>query len=177
MWLYPFKNYYLQTQMTREEISQNVLNFTFLSDMGYKPDGNKKYFYGELDPEAFHLQTIEGEDRLVPFTEARMRGVEDEMYLFIVLKAFRYRRIYVVLMAFLLSSFGVFISDLVTFGTAVFYTPPVYLFLSIIVGISIFLLVKCYHFWSKQKNTLDFYRGMFQAELVDFKNVPFVFKL
>lgn len=177
MWLYPFKNYYLKTEMSRSEITNNVLQLTFLSDEGYKSSGEKKYFYGELDPETFHLESIEDAHRLVPYTEAKMRGVEDEMYLFVTLKLFKYRRIYFVIIAFLMISLTLMISDVVKYKAAVLQNPPFYLLTAIILGIILYLVVKCRGFWRTEKNTLDFYRGLFQAEIVKYSDVPVVFKL
>lgn len=177
MWLFPFKNYYFKTELSRQQITQAVLDLTFLSDQGYRTDGKRKYFYGELDPESFVLQSIRQEDKLVPYTEARMRGVEDDMYLFLTFKAFKFRRIYIILVAFLMLSIGLLVSDFMEYGKAVFYNPPFYLFLSIILGMSAYLIWRCYQFWRLTSNSINFYRGLFNADLVPYKSIPVVFKL
>jgi hypothetical protein len=178
MWLFPFKTYYLATSFDRNQIYAALLNLTYLSDATYKKtDQVKKYFYGELSKEDFEFQSIADEKRLVPFVEGTIRGAGNEMYLFMNFKAFRMRRIYLIFFAFIAGCGGYALFDLLRFGTAVFQNPPFFLLLAVSLGLSIFLIIRCRNFWRVQKNSLDFFRGLLDAEIIAYRDVPVVFKL
>jgi hypothetical protein len=178
MWIFPFKNYFLQTSVDRARIHQKILELTFLSDAGYKKrDNTKKYFYGTVSQDLFSLQTINEEHRLVPFMEGEVKGVGDDIYLFLRLKAFKFRRLYVLIFLFAFVGAWMLAMEFLHSGISSFQNPPFLLLTLVILAVWFYLLRSCMVFWRIQKNTLDFFRGLLEAEAIDYKKVPIVFKL
>lgn len=178
MWLFPFKTHYLKTAISREEIRQKMAELVYLSDADYKrTDHHKKYFYGTLSAEDFEFQTIAEENRLVPYCSGTFRGAGDEMYIFLNLKAFRVRRLYVLFLLFLALVLGFAVSEVVSYGTGVLRNPPFFLLLGVIIALSVYLGLRCRNFWRISRNSLDFFRGLLSAEPVNYPEIPIVFRL
>lgn len=176
MFLFPFQRYFLAASKSRQEILNSLLELTYLSDENFKSDGKAKFFFGETDNESFALQTISSDDRLTDYAEGRLRGVDHEMYIFLTLKAFKYRRIYIVLLVFLSICLWLLGTDLYDNGLAVFNNPPFYLLAALVLGLTTFMVNKYIKFVRVKKNALLFFCGLFEATEVKKSQIPLVFR-
>src|SRR5690242_13237779 len=148
MWLYPFKHHYLRSELNRAQIQQKVLEFTFLSDEGYRrTDENPRYFFGTASDQEFSLQTIQNHKNLVPYVEGEIKGVENEIYLFLQLKAWRYRRVFLLLIIFVLICLVVFSNEIFNNGMAAFQSMTFMMLSFILGGCILYLLWVCFVFW------------------------------
>lgn len=178
MWLFPFKTYFLKSPVPRQEIVRIFEDLTFLSDAGYKKRGSeKKYFYGTVSNEDFEFETIAEEQRLTRYFSGFIQGAENEMYITLQVKAFRVRRIYLAFALFVLSCLFIVSLELYHTGLKALGNPPLVLLMAILTGLLAYWIVQCARFWKIQKNSLDFFRGLLQADLVKYKDIPIVFKL
>jgi hypothetical protein len=100
-WIYPFNTWYLQTQLTREELAQALQSDCFLSDEGYRSDRKDQSFYGRISAFDFQLETIRNKETLAPFAHGEFRGVERDTYVVLRCGAFQHRRIWAIAIAFL----------------------------------------------------------------------------
>jgi hypothetical protein len=176
MFLFPFQRYFLAATKTRKEILESILELTYLSDENFKTDGKPKFFFGETDNESFALQTISAEDRLTDYAEGRIRGVEHEMYVFLTLKGFKHRRIYLVLLAFLSICLWLLGSDLFENGMAALSNPPFYLLAALVLGLTAFMVNKYIKFVRVKNNALLFFCGLFEATAIKKSEIPLVFR-
>jgi len=174
MLIYPFKTIWLKTQHRRETIANLITDQTYLSDATYrKSDAQTKFFYGTVSDAEFVLEAIKGK-RMAGHVEGDIVGVGDDTYVKLSLGALRHKRIYVLLIALLLGSsvfwfrafFGFERIDAIIFN--LFSTVWILL-----------LLYAFYFLWQFQRNiqpSIDFFRGLLQADLVEENVVPAIFK-
>jgi hypothetical protein len=178
MWIFPFRNYYLKTSVNRAQIHQKILEHTFLSDAGYRKEGNsRKLFYGTASDELFSLQTINDNDRLVPYIEGEVKGVGHDIYLFLNFKAFRYRRIYVLIFLFGLAGLILLVSQLASGGLSSFQNAPFLLLSMVMLSVCGYIIWSCIVFWRIQKKTLNFFCELLEANPISYSEVHVVFKL
>lgn len=178
IWLFPFKTYYLKCGANRETVHQRMLELTFLSDDGYKRTGEgKMFFFGTLGIEDFDVESISTDNRLVDYISGRLKGAGNDMYVILTLKAFKVRRIYLIFLILMLAMTGFAISEFLTWGMAVFRTPTFMLLSVVVLALMGYLIFECSKFWKKQKTSLDFFRGLFEADTVRYKDIPVVFRL
>lgn len=178
MQLYPFKTYYLKTTSSRKDLHDKILQLTFLSDEGFRRTSQStQYFFGEVSEEEFYLETIDGKNRLVPYVRGHVRGIDTERYIFLSLRGMRHQRFYIVLLIFLALTLGLLLGDLFKFGIANGLLPSMWLALGIVLGISTYIVWLNKQFRKLEKNSLEFFRGMFDADVVPSESVPRVFKL
>ncbi len=174
---YPFATRWLKTSQHRESLHSILLDVTFLSDVGYRNTENKKkFFFGAVNDKEFELESIDKEKKLAGFVTGEVLGIEDEMYVRLDVGSFKHQRIYVLLILFTLFGVGLFIQG---FLQILPDQSKTYL---LAMGGVIFLLL-AYLFmiswkFSKQlRYTVDFFRGMYDAEVIEKKDIPSVFLL
>jgi hypothetical protein len=178
MWIYPFKTIYLKSSLSREEIKSKMLELVFLSDENYqRSDELKKFFYGTLSNEDFDFQSLDTDNRLTPYAAGYFRGADNEMYIFLHLKGFKSRRLFLVLFAAILIMTGIAITEIVKYGAGVFLNPPFEILLLMLLFLGIFTIRRGQKFKALAENSLRFFRGLLNAEVVRFKDVPIVFRL
>jgi hypothetical protein len=176
MFLFPFQRFFLAATKSRQEILNSLLELTYLSDENFKSDGKPKFFFGETDIESFALQTISADNRLTDYAEGRLKGVDHEMYVFLTLKGFKHRRIYLVLLTFLAICLWLLGTDLYDNGLAAFNNPPFYLLAALVLGLTIFMVNKYIRFVRVKKNALLFFSGLFEATVIKKSQIPLVFR-
>ena len=172
----PFRNIYFSTHKTRKEIEELIVSQTFLSDANYKkPDENTRNFYGSVNSEVFTLQNINN-PKIVPFAEGIIFGVGHEMYIQLKLKGLRSLRIYLLLIILTLSSFGILLFQLSLVGVSVFNNIPA-LFAFIITLLLLFQIIKLGKLYAAlEPSSINYFRGLLEAELIVKKDIPAVFK-
>lgn len=178
MKLYPFQTIWLKTGSSREELSQLLLEQTFLSDQGFRrTDDRKKYFFGEINDQEFSLETINSTERLAPYIRGRILGVGHETYIRLQFGAFRHQRAYLLLSIFLLSCLVIILRGFALEGSYAMENIPFLIFGGVVVSVALFLLYQTYSFHHKAMNSRDFFRGLFQADIIHKSGVPGVFRL
>ncbi len=93
--LFPFKNIYLQSTLSREQICEELSKNTFV--IGHAEKQENRIFYGQVSVIDFALQNIKNQN-LSSFVEGKIYGYDSETYLHIVLKGLKYRRAYLLLL-------------------------------------------------------------------------------
>lgn len=177
MWIFPFKNIILKTNLTRQEVADAIEQNTFLSDAGYKrKDELKKFFYGTVSTQEFDLETIDPKAELAGFFEGSIKGVERDIYIFLSIRGFKFRRVFVLLYLFTLSCIGIIASDVAKKGLVAFYQTGTLLFIMITLLLWGYLLFAGYIFGQKARHSIDFFRGMLQADQVQRDAVPIIFR-
>ena len=178
MILYPFRTIWLKPSQNRETLLQLVLDQTFLSDQGYRRTGDrKKYFFGEVSDQEFYLETIDSSGRLSPYIRGRMLGVGDETYIRLSLRGFRHQRAYILLSMFVLAGLVIFFRGLFLEGSAAASDMPFLIFGAVLISVSLFVAVLSARFTRSLTPTVDFFRGLFQADIIRREEVPGVFRL
>lgn len=177
--LYPFSHVYLRTEMTREEVRDALTALTFLSDEGYKNDPSiKKTFYGSVSEDEFELKSIDKESKLVPDVLGRIVGVEREIYVSLSLRMIRYRRVYALVTLFWLVSFGFAVWDIASrWLSGMPFNLPQWIFLGLLMVIAGLLTGLANKFEVKRNYSVDFFRGLLDADEVEEKDVPGVFRI
>jgi hypothetical protein len=174
---YPFATRWLKAAQNREALHAVLLDVTFLSDAGFKNTENKKkFFFGAVSEREFVLESIDKDKKLSGFITGEVLGVEEETYIRLQFGAFKHQRIYILLLLFTLFGVGLFIQGLIKVMPEQANT---YL---LAMGGVVFLLLAYVFFvswrFSKQlRYSVDFFRGMYDAEVVEENDIPSVFLL
>lgn len=174
---YPFTTIWLKCNLHRDEIEQRVKNHTVLSyAKGKKPEG-KVFFFGEVSNQEFWLESLDNSGRISPFIRCNIKGVEHETYLELEMRAFRYARFYAGIGVFLLLLLVFSIKPYIEFGMDA-VNNPVFLLMPALTLIFFLGWWFVNRRFAKTINpTTDFFRGMLDAETVNEKDVPLVFRM
>jgi len=174
---YPFAHCWLKASENRETLEKILLDVTFLSDAGFKNDENRKiFFYGTVNEKEFDLESIDKEKKLTSFVHGKVLGIGNETFISLHFGAFRYQRVFLIVLLFTLLSLSLFIYGLLKNQSAnsSFYLSAMGLVVA-------FLLVNLFSismlFSKKLRYSIDFFRGMYNAEIIGKKDVPDVFLL
>ncbi len=99
MMLFPFKSIFLKSSLSRMEIERNLKNYTYLSDAKFSKTASQKLlFYGEISQFDFSLESLNKKSPLVNFVQGKISGIENDLYINVQLGAFKYRRVYILLL-------------------------------------------------------------------------------
>jgi len=99
MTIFPFKTIFLKSSLTRETIATNLKENTYLSDANFnKSETQKVLFYGEISEFDFSLETLNKKSNMVRFIQGKILGIENDLYLSIQFGAFKYRRVYTLML-------------------------------------------------------------------------------
>jgi len=82
-----------------------------------------------------------------------------------------------VLVIFIVTAFSKLIWDLYSYGINTLFQTTTFLFLGILVFLVVYLFNIAKSFKKKLQSSIDFFRGMLEAETIDAKDVPIIFKL
>ena len=98
------------------------------------------------------------------------------MYIQLKLKGLRSLRIYLLLIILTLSSFGILLFQLSLVGVSVFNNIPA-LFAFIITLLLLFQIIKLGKLYAAlEPSSINYFRGLLEAELIVKKDIPAVFK-
>jgi hypothetical protein len=197
MILFPFKTIFLKSSVSRKQIETNLKENTYLSDANFnKSETQKVLFYGEISEFDFSLETLNKKSNMVRFIQGKILGIENDLYLSIQFGAFKYRRVYTLLMLVICSLLGTNIYYCLQNPHGFNYpeefyqqygydyseflfnlTTPISLCLS-----SLTLLLLLYtvslssKFFKQTSNTIHYLNELFQSHLVTAIEVPLVFR-
>jgi hypothetical protein len=177
MFLYPFKSFYLQSSLSRADLTQFLLETSFLQDQGYKKEkDSKKLFYGLVNENEFDLESI-NDDKMVDHISGQILGVANETYIFIRFGALKHLRFYFIVLFFIAAAIGFISQDILENGTYSLSQPPFMVFFVVFLVLLIYMFYQLGSFQKRLQYSLDFFRGMFQGELISRKDIPVIFKL
>lgn len=177
MWLFPFYSAILKTNLDRDEVAAVVTENTFLSDAGYKRSNDKqKFFFGIVSRDEFSLETIQNQGKLANFFRGDIKGVDRDIFVFLSVRAFKFRRLYFLIMIFNVVCMGILGNDLYAFGPAILKQPGSLMFAGVILALWIYILYTGFVFQQKLRSSIDFFRGMLQADEVKKSEVPLIFR-
>lgn len=197
MFGYPFQYIYLKSELSRRELEQRLLNVTFLSDANFKKQSqNPSVFFGEVSNIDFNLEHISKKQQGVNFVRGQFLGADNEMYTRVRLGAWQNQRIYFLLIAMFLTLFG-FLVHYVSQAPHGFRYPEEYYQLygynsselaynlkmplalimqSFMAIIAIIMLVKFRNFRKSMNSTIQYLKGLWDAELITKHEVPLLFR-
>lgn len=176
-WIFPFYSTTLKTALNREQVAESVERSTYLSDAGYKrsPD-DKKYFFGTVSSQEFELESLESQENLTRFAEGSIRGIGNEIYIFLRLRGFQYRRTWAAMMIFEIAALVALVTDVAEHGFQTLFQPQALIFLAVISGILGYVIYTSLAFQKKIDHTVNVFRGMLDADVTERKNVPLIFR-
>jgi hypothetical protein len=169
---------YLKTDNTRQEVLGRIRQHTLLETKDYKNDpSTKKFFRGELSEEEAWLTTIDPKARLAPHIHVRLRGIEHEMFLLVNLRMHGNMAFPIFLFLFFGGAAWLLFKQFSIWGNEAFSRAEVWLLAPIALLLVAFMLWRWLRFRRDAENTLDFIRGLTEADLVKEEDVPVVFRL
>lgn len=174
---YPFATRWLKASQNRDVLHQSLLDITFLSDAGYSnADNKKKFFFGAVNDREFKLESIDKDKKLAAFVTGEILGVENETYIRLKFGAFKHQRLFIMLLLFTLCGIALFVQ-----GALQNQSEQSFVYLSamgsVISILFIYLLAAIVSFSKKLRYSTDFFRGLYEAELIEEIEVPSVFLL
>jgi hypothetical protein len=175
--LYPFRTLWLKSSMSREEIEKTVKNHTVLSYARSAKRDGKAFFFGEVSNEEFWLETIDNTGKLCPFIRCNIKGIDDETYLELELRGFRFARFYAAIVVVLLIMLIFSVKPFIDYGSGAFENPVFVLLPLFFLLLASGLFYFNRRFAQQINTTKDFFRGMLEAEVVSEQEIPLVFKL
>ena len=177
MLFYPFQSQFLKTALNRNEVAENLVAQTFLSDAEFKRTSDQpRLFYGEVSSQDFTLETIAQNKGLVNFCTGEIRGSENEIYILIQLGSWQHRRIFLLFMLLILACFVFLINHLVLFKAFYPQTLPAWLLLMTLTSLFITLYIKARNFQRNLASTIAHFCTLWKAEAVSKNHVPLIFR-
>ena len=174
MFLIPFKTIWLKTGSERQVLADLIAQQTYLSDADYRRrDKMTKFFYGMVNENEFMLENI-GNKRIPDFFEGDIVGVGEETYVKIKMGALKHTRMYVLYWVLLLTGFVFWFRALLGLDTV--DAGIVYVFSGIMVVLFGYGFYFLRQFHRKATSGIDFFRGLLQAEWINFQDVPPIFR-
>ena len=177
MFLYPFKTQFLKTALTRKQVSDKLIQQTFLSDADYKKTDNQpRIFFGEVSEQDFTLETITQQKSLANFCTGEIRGSENEIYILLQLGAWQHRRIFL-LFALLIMACLIFLANHLILYKALYpQTLAAWLLLGTFFALFATLYSKAKKFHSGTEETMAHFSALWEAQPIDKKEVPLIFQ-
>jgi hypothetical protein len=196
MFLFPFHTVYLSSALNREKLAEKLRSVSYLSDAHFKKQkDNPCTFYGEISSIDFNLEHISKKQAGVNFIQGRFLGADEEMFIELKLGAWKHKRIYMLLLLILISTLSFLLYyagqnphgfatieeyyHIYGFGKSTLLynlnTPLAWLmeFISLVIFAIIF--VKYHYFKKLEIHSIDYLRGLWNAQIVTPHEVPQVF--
>ena len=161
--IYPFNTWYLKSQMNRGEIEAALKADCFLSDEGYQSQSRSQSFYGKITEFDFQLETIRNKENLAPFAHGEVRGVDRDMYIVLRCGAFQHRRIWAIVVVFLL------VLGLATFQAPSQMQGPLLGATSAFLGL---LIARGWTYRKRQQSTLAHFNKLWNSSSISRTEVP-----
>jgi hypothetical protein len=197
MFAYPFQYLYLKTALTRTELAERLTQVSYLSDENYKKTSqNTSVFFGEVSPIDFNLEHISKKQQSVNFVRGKFLGADSDMYVKIRLGAWHHQRVYFMLVATLFTMLGFLIYYVIQEPQGFRYpqeyyqlygynssetaynlgTPLALIMEAIMAIIAIIIGFKYRNFRSNILPTVNYLKGLWEADVVLTHEVPLIFR-
>jgi len=168
-----------------------------LSDANFnKSETQKVLFYGEISEFDFSLETLNKKSNLVSFIQGKILGIENDLYLSIQFGAFKYRRVYTLMLLVICSLLATNIYYCLQSPHGFNYpeefyqqygydyseflfnlTTPISLCLSSLTLLLLLYIVSITNkFFKQTANSINYLNELFQSHLVTALEVPLVFR-
>jgi hypothetical protein len=197
MFAYPFQYLYLKSALTRTELAERLTQVSYLSDENYKKTSqNTSVFFGEVSPIDFNLEHISKKQQSVNFVRGKFLGADSDMYVKIRLGAWQHQRVYFMLVATLFTMLGFLIYYVMQEPQGFRYpqeyyqlygynssetaynlgTPLALIMEAIMAIIAIIIGFKYRNFRSNILPTVNYLKGLWEADVVLTHEVPLIFR-
>ena len=197
MFAYPFQYLYLKSALTRTELAERLTHVSYLSDENYKKTSqNTSVFFGEVSPIDFNLEHISKKQKSVNFVRGKFLGADSDMYVKIRLGAWQHQRVYFMLVATLFTMLGFLIYYVMQEPQGFRYpqeyyqlygynssetaynlgTPLALIMEAIMAIIAIIIGFKYRNFRSNILPTVNYLKGLWEADVVLTHEVPLIFQ-
>jgi hypothetical protein len=197
MFAYPFQYLYLKSALTRTELAERLTQVSYLSDENYKKTSqNTSVFFGEVSPIDFNLEHISKKQQSVNFVRGKFLGADSDMYVKIRLGAWQHQRVYFMLVATLITMLGFLIYYVMQEPQGFRYpqeyyqlygynssetaynlgTPLALIMEAIMAIIAIIIGFKYRNFRSNILPTVNYLKGLWEADVVLTHEVPLIFR-
>ena len=177
MILYPFKTQFLKTNLTRNQVSAQLIQETFLSDADYKKSNEQTIsFFGEVSDQDFTLETITQDKPLVNFCTGEIRGSENEIYILLQLGAWQHRRIFLLFALLILACLTFLTNHLVLYKALYPQTLAAWILLGTFIALLTTLITKAKKFHQHTQTTIDHFCTLWQAQAISKDEVPLIFQ-
>lgn len=169
---------YLKTDSTRQELLDRIRRHTLLETKDYKNDpSTKKFFRGELSEEEAWLTSINPKARLAPHVHIRLRGFGNEMFLLVNLRMHANLAFPIFFLLFFGGAAWLLYKQFAIWGAEALSRAEVWVLGPIALLLTVFILWRWLRFRRDAENTIDFIRGLTEADWVKEEDVPVVFRL
>ncbi len=197
MFAYPFQYLYLKSALTRTELAERLTHVSYLSDENYKKTSqHTSVFFGEVSPIDFNLEHISKKQKSVNFVRGKFLGADSDMYVKIRLGAWEHQRVYFMLVATLFTMLGFLIYYIMQEPQGFRYpqeyyqlygynsseiaynlrTPLALIMESIMAIIAIIIYFKYRNFRTNIQPTVNYLKGLWEADVVLKHEVPLIFR-
>lgn len=197
MFAYPFQNSYLKSSLSREQLAQKLEDITYLSDANYKKTTqNTSVYYGEVSKIDFSLEHISKKQNSVNFLRGQFLGADNDLFIKIRLGAWKHQRVYFLLLTtlFTLLGFLLFYVSQAPHGfrypeqyyqlygynsSETLYnlqTPMALIMEAFMALIAIIIYIKYRNFCKNINPTINYLKGLWEADLINKHEVPLVFR-
>jgi hypothetical protein len=197
MFAYPFQYLYLKSALTRTELAERLTQVSYLSDENYKKTSqNTSVFFGEVSPIDFNLEHISKKQKSVNFVRGKFLGADSDMYVKIRLGAWQHQRVYFMLVATLFTMLGFLIYYVMQEPQGFRYpqeyyqlygynssetaynlgTPLALIMEAIMAIIAIIIGFKYRNFRNNIQPTVNYLKGLWEADAVLKHEVPLIFQ-
>ncbi|MBM3438174.1 MAG: hypothetical protein FJX91_03465 [Bacteroidetes bacterium] len=177
MILYPFKTQFLKTSLNRQQVSQNLIKETFLSDADFKKSDDQQIsFFGEVSDQDFTLETITQNKPLVNFCNGEIRGSDNEIYILLQFGAWQHRRIFLLFALLILACFSFLANHLILYKAFYPQTMAAWLLLITFIALSATLIAKAKKFRQNTTPTINHFCKLWQAQAISKDKVPLIFQ-
>ncbi len=197
MFAYPFQNSYLKSNLTRSQLAEKLTEVTFLSDANYKKTTqNTSVFYGEVSQIDFSLEHISKKQNSVNFVRGRFLGADNDMYIKLRLGAWKHQRVYFLLLVTLFTLLGFLLFYILQAPHGFHYpeeyyqlygydssetlynlqTPLALTMQAFMAIIAIIIYLKYRSFRKNIEATINYLKGLWEADLINKHEVPLVFR-
>lgn len=197
MFAYPFQNSYLKSSFKREQLAKKLEEVTYLSDANYKKTSkNTSVFYGEISSIDFSLEHISKKQSSVNFVRGQFLGADNDMYIKIRLGAWKHQRVYFLLVTTMLTLLGFLLFYISQAPHGFRYpeeyyqiygynssetlynlqTPMAMMMEAFIAIIAIIIYIKYRNFRKNINQTINYFKGLWEADLINKHEVPLVFR-
>lgn len=197
MFAYPFQNSYLKSSFKREQLAKKLEEVTYLSDANYKKTSkNTSVFYGEISNIDFSLEHISKKQSSVNFVRGQFLGADNDMYIKVRLGAWKHQRVYFLLVTTMLTLLGFLLFYISQAPHGFRYpeeyyqlygynssetlynlqTPMAMMMEAFIAIIAIIIYIKYRNFRKNINHTINYFKGLWEADLINKHEVPLVFR-
>lgn len=176
--LYPFYSVILKTSASREEVRNILIENTFNhSGSPNQKVNHDQMFYGKISEVEFSLETVQTQSDWINYFEGEIKGVADEIYVYLECKGMKHRRFYFLILLAYLAVMGYVVYDFGSRGKLVLQDTGFLVSMALLVVLSILFLRQLSRFKKKIDQSVQKFSTLIHAEPVKKSEVPDIFRM